>query len=93
MLREFLYRLLFDHYVEAYNTYDLRDKARVGARLHAAKIPYRVRVRGASGPMRAARGLSPTIGLRNDYMYHYTFLVRRSDLERLPTNFFWEQPR
>ena len=43
--------------------------------------------------MRAARGLIPTIGLRNDYMYHYTFLVRRSDLERLPTNFFWEQPR
>ena len=38
MLREFLCRLLFDHYVEAYNTYDLRDKARVGARLHAAKI-------------------------------------------------------
>ena len=30
MLRDFLNRLLFDHYVEAYNTYDLRDKARVG---------------------------------------------------------------
>ena len=88
MLREFLYRLLFDHYVEAYNTYDLRDKARVGARLHAAKIPSRVRVRGACGPMRAARVLIPTIGLRIDYMYKYTFLVSRSDLERLPTNFF-----
>lgn len=93
MLCDFLNRLLFDRYVEAYNTYNLRDKARVGARLHAARVPYRVRVRGTSGPMRSARGLIPTIGLRNDYLYHYTFLVRRSDLERLPANFFWEEPR
>ena len=50
-----LYRLLFDHYVEAYNTYDLRDKARVGARLHAAKIPYRVRYGAQAGPC-ARRG-------------------------------------
>ena len=58
MLRDFLNRLLFDRYVEAYNTYNLRDK-----------------------------------GLRNDYLYHYTFLIHQSDLERLPANFFWEQPR
>lgn len=93
MLRDFLNRLMFDRYVEAYNTYNLRDKARVGARLQAARIPYRIRVRGASGPMRSARGLIPTIGLRNDYLYHYTFLIHQSDLERLPANFFWEQPR
>ena len=93
MLRDFLNRLLFDRYVEAYNTYNLRDKARVGARLQAARIPYRIRVRGTSGPMRSARGLIPTIGLRNDYLYHYTFLIHQSDLERLPANFFWEQPR
>lgn len=43
--------------------------------------------------MRSARGLIPTIGLRNDYLYHYTFLIHQSDLERLPANFFWEQPR
>ena len=45
--------------------------------------------RSASGPMRSARGLIPTIGLRNDYMYHYTFLIRQSDFEMLPTNFFY----
>ena len=93
MLRDFLNRLLFDRYVEAYNTYNLRDKARVGARLQAARIPYRIRVRGASGPMRSARGLIPTIGLRNAYLYHYTFLIRRSAMETLPADFFHDLAR
>ena len=87
-----LYRFLFDHYIEVYWTYSLADKAKVGAKLHAAHIPYRIRVRSASGPMRSARGLIPTIGLRNDYMYHYTFLIRQSDLEMLPANFFYNLP-
>lgn len=88
-----LNRFLFDRYVEVYWTYSLTDKAKVGAKLHAAHIPYRIQVRSASGPMRSARGLIPTIGLRNDYMYHYTFLIRQSDFEMLPTNFFYHLPQ
>lgn len=93
MLPNWLNRLFFDRFVEVYRTYDLATKAKVAAKLHAAHIPYRVRVRGSSGPMRSARGLIPTIGLRNAYLYHYTFLIRRSAMETLPADFFHDLAR
>ena len=83
MLPSWLNRLFFD----------LATKAKVTAKLHAAHIPYRVRVRGASGPMRSARGMIPTTGLRNAYLYHYTILIRRSTLETLPPDFFHDLAR
>lgn len=93
MLPNWLDQLFFDRFVEVYWTYDLATKAKATAKLHAFHIPYRVRVRGASGPMRSARGMIPTTGLRNAYLYHYTVLVRRSTLETLPPDFFHDLAR